>query len=267
MSDYDVPSQFVDEVHNEENFDDLLDLDIFGDDKFGADFGGEQDLNLPEESTNQQDVAPSAAPVVQDQHQEVPSNANDGLRVLEQLPNIDFDDSNSEWLNLVNTDADLDIDDILGISAQEGQQSHVITPGEDFKETTHGLTPVTPHQNAVGRVGPNNLQLGSSARTTAARHPLAEEHADIDEHYFTESDGESGSSGVSDDPEYETYQENDPLIIPDPVLEGWGRTGKRIEQEVWFNPETSRWRKFHSLYLSQAVSTNSLQNHRHLIMI
>ena len=296
MSDYDLPSQFVDESLNEENFDDLLDLELFGDDQSGPDVDGEQGLNPPDESTNQQDVAPSGTPDVQDQQQEVPSNVDvlppldfedflepqdfvahphptelgavdpsstgqptRGLTNLEQLPEFDFGVFDSqEWQDYANTGADRDIDDILGThvpGVDSGYHTAAIS-----RETTHGLTPAAHHiHNAVGRPGPSNVQLGPRATTTAARHPRAKEYSDIDD----ESDG----SSVSDDVGYETYRENDPLIVEDPPKEKWGRTGKRIGQEVWFNPESNKWRKFHSFHFSGTVSPNSMQNHRHLIMI
>ena len=360
MSDYDLPSQFVEDAQNEENFDHLLDLELFGEDQSGAVVEGEQALNH-DDSPNQQDVAPSGTPGVQDQQQEVSSNADvlpplnfddfvepqdsvldpengiadnealggvsvqaglpdleyqpqsgaadpsgTGLQTngqinLEQLPQFDFDVLNSqEWRDYANTGADLDIDDILGTAVREEQQSqdheqeghnygqenlgqdigtssyqvepltasrqgsHVNTPGVDSgystaamsRESTHGLSPATPHQNnnAVRRPAET-----SRATTTAARHRLAEEYADTDDEYE--------SSSVSDEVEYETYEENDPLIVEDPPKEKWGRTGLRNGQEVWFNPETHQWRKFYSFHFTRAVSPNSMQNHRHLTMI
>ena len=362
MSEYELPSQFVEDGQNEENFDDLLDLELFG----GADVDGEQALNLPDESINQQDVAPSGTPGVHEQEQEDPSNADvlpplnfddflepqdfvsdpengirdnealggvsaqaglpdlehqpqsgaadpsgtglpaNGQTNLEQLPQFDFDVFNSqEWRDYANTGADLDIDDILGTAVREEQQSqdhelegynygqdnlgqdvgtssHLVepltasrqrspanTPSVDSgygtaamsREATHGLTPATPHQaeHAVGRPRPSNAQLGQSATTTAARHPLAGEYADTDD--------ESESSSVSDEVEYATYEQNDPLILEDPPQDKWGRTGMRNGQEVWFNPETHKWRKFYSFHFTRAVSPNIVQNHRHLIMI
>ena len=380
MSDYEAPSHFVDEAQNEEDYDHLLDLELFGADDFGADDDGGQGLDLPEESANQQEVGPSEPPNVHEQQQEVPSTTDvqpplsledfledgdfvqdpgngiasnetpsqaglmsaddqahlhptelgvadpsstglptNGLPNLEQNPDFDFSFLDSqEWRDYGNTGADVDIDDILGISAQveqerpdreqgmhtghqafagdcggatdheaflhgdfgsatdnvqpsmaSRQQSSVNTPAGDSgygtaarsRQSTRGLTPATPHQvdNATGRPGTSNLQLGRGPATTAARHPLAEAYVDTDD--------ESESSSVTNGTEYETYEENDSLIVPDPLRDHWGRTGQRNWQEVWFNPETNRWRKFCSFHLTRALLTNSMQNRRHLIMI
>ena len=350
MSDYDLPSQFVEGSQNEENFDDLLDLELFGDDNFGADIDREQDQDLPEESIDRQDVAPSGTSNVEEQQQEVPSNPDvqpplnlddffepedfvpdpedgvtdealggapsqaglpelehqpqpeqpdvlslaatdlqqgdlmrgddqahpqsielgaadpssiglptDGLTNLEQIPAFDFGVfDNQDWRDYANAGADRDIDDILGDFVREEQQPQV------HEQERHNYRQENVGQD-VGRPGPGMGQGTSRATTTAARHPLAEEHADIDD--IDDGSDESESSTVSDEVEYETYKENDPLIVEDPPKDRWGRTGKRDGQEVWFNPEESYWRKFHSLHLTRVVSPDSMQNHRHLIMI
>ena len=115
------------------------------------------------------------------------------------------------------------------------QQSPVPTPAADSGYGTRRQTPATPNQanNAVGRLGPSNAQGALSARATAARHPLAEEHSDIGD--------ESESSSGTDEVEYPTYRADDPFIVEDPLQEEWGRTGQRNGQEVWFNPETNEW--------------------------
>ena len=434
MSDYEAPSHFVDQAQNEENNDHLLDLELFGDDDFGADVDEEQGQDLPEESTNEQDVGPSETPNAHEQQQEVPSNPDvrpplnlenfledgdfvqdpensitnnetlgeipsqaglpdlehqphseqqdvsslataspqhgtsrngqreldlpsnshnnhpesdevaerqlaltapqvirsangfsnadrsqaglmsgfqahphptelgladpsstglptNGLTNLEQTPDYDFGVLDSEeWRNYGNTGADVGIDDILGNSLQVAQQqpdheqgmrtdhqafagdragatdheaflhgefgsasgnfqpsmasrqqSSANTPARDSgygttsRQSSRGLTPATPHQanNATGRPGPSNVQLGSGTSTTAARHPLAEAYVDTDD--------ESESSSVTNGVEYETYDKNDPLIVPDPPQDRWGQTGQRNGQEVWFNPETTKW--------------------------
>ena len=97
MSDSGLPSQFVNDIQDEENFDNSLDLELFGDDAVDADFDGDQalnvpdqTLNVPDESINQQDVAPSGTPGVHEQQQEDPSNpSNPAVE-----PSFNFD----EWL-------------------------------------------------------------------------------------------------------------------------------------------------------------------------
>lgn len=461
MSDDGMPSQFVDEAQNEENFNDLLDFELFGDDDFSVDVDGEQGPDVPDESINQQDVASSATAGTREQQQGAPSNVDvqpvqpplndedflesqdfvqepengatsnealggapsqtglpdlehhsqseqrdvsslaitngqhslprnsrqeldipngsqdnqaeaydltqsqpgltalqnidlsrylinvdrsqgglmsgdhqahprsaelgaadpssrglptNGLTNLDQNPGFNLDFFNAEmWQNYGNIGADVGIDEILGGGVPEGQQSQVHeqeshnyrqgnvgqsvgtssnhvepltasrqrppanTPGADSvydpaarsRGSTHSVTPAIPHQanNAVQRPEPSSAHRAPSATTTAVRHPPADNHADSDDEYFNESDEESEGSSVSDHPDFETYAENDPLIVPDPPRQNWGRTGRRNGQEVWFNPEIKLWRKFHSFHLTRAVSPNSMQNHRHLIMI
>ena len=428
MSDYDLPSQFVDQAQDGEDYDDLLGVEFFGNDDFIADLDGEQGLDILDESTSQQDIAPSATPGVPEQQPEIPSNidvrppldldwaefledgdfvqesrdstidnatlaeapsqaglpelgdqpqseqrdgsslvtadqlaqsqldltapqsidsangpanvnrsqvglmsgddqaqpppaelgaagpSSTGLPTLEQIPDFDFDVFDSQqWRDLGNTGADFDIDDILGDVAQVEQQQpdhaqgmHVYrqehgsqavgtssnhnesftasrqrlpadTTGADAgystaarsRGVTHSLPPAIPHQanNTVVPPGPVNRQEASRAKTAAVRPPPAEYHADIDDQNSNRSDDESESSSVPDEPEYEEYEQNDRLIIPDPPQDKWGQTGKRNGQEVWFNPESQKWRKFLSFHLTKVVSPNGMQNHRHLIMI
>ena len=94
MSDSGLPSQFVNDIQDEENFDNSLDLELFGDDAVDADFDGDQalnvpdhTLNVPDDSINQQDVAPSETQGVHEQQQEVTSNPD-------LQPSFNFD----EWL-------------------------------------------------------------------------------------------------------------------------------------------------------------------------
>ena len=388
MSDEGAPSQFVDQAQNEENYDNLLDLELFGDDNFGVDVDGEQGFDVPDESINQQDVDSPGTPVTREQQQEVPSNGgvqptqpllNDedflggqdfvqdpengatnqealggapsqtvlpdlehlsqpeqrdvsslaptvvqhassrnsqqepnrpneshdyqqeaddlaqgqpgltalqnidlkqylsnvdrsqgglmsrddqahpqvielgaadplgiglptnGLINLEQNPgfNLDFFDAEM-WQNVGNAGYDVDIDEILGAGVPERQQSHP---------------------------EPSSAHRAPNATTTAVRHLPAEYHADSDDDYPNDSDEDSEGSSVSDNPPFETYGQNDPLIVADPPREHWGQTGRRNGQEVWFNPEIRAWRKFYSSHFTRAVSPNSMQNHQHLIMI
>ena len=202
---------------------------------------------------------------------------------LEQLPTFDFDLLNAEeWQGLANIGADVDIDDILGtqfiqdVGASSNhaepltasrQRSPVNTPGVDsgydtaavFREATRGLAPATPQaNNAVGRPGPSNAQGTSYATTTAARGPSVEDYADVDDRHSDEPDDESEHVVASYEVEYETYEEHDPLIEQDPSRDNWGQTGMRNEQQVWFNPKTKQWRKFHSFHLTGVVSSNSI---------
>ena len=63
-----------------------------------------------------------------------------------------------------------------------------------------------------------------------------EDDEDKDEEYYEEEDLSSQVVSV-------TYPVNDPLIVEDHVQKGWGRTGIRDGNEVWFNPKICKWRK------------------------
>ena len=355
MSDHDLPSQFLDQAQNGEDYDDLLGVEFFGNDDLIPDLDGEQGFEFLDESTNQQDIAPSATLGVQEQQPEVPSSVDvqlpldfadfleDGdfvqgtgdsiindaalgevpsqpglpegaadpsgtglptndLSNLEEIPDFDFSLFDPQlWRDFGNTGADRDIDDVLGISTQvehqqpdheqgmhhyrqeheyqvvgtssnqnepltaSRQRSPADTPGADSgystaarsRGVTRSLPPAIPHQanNSVVPPGPVDRQEASRARTAAVRPPPAEYHADIDDENFNGSDDESESSSVSGEVEFE---ENDPLIVPDPPQDKWGLTGKRNGQEVWFNPETGKWRKFQSFHLTKVVSPNNM---------
>ncbi|KAL9133175.1 MAG: hypothetical protein Q9175_005650 [Cornicularia normoerica] len=54
-------------------------------------------------------------------------------------------------------------------------------------------------------------------------------------------DEDIGDEHIPNQVASETYEENDPLIVQDRRQEKWGRTGMRNGQEVWFEPQTSKW--------------------------
>ena len=143
-------------------------------------------------------------------------------------------------------------------------------PATRSRGVPHSVTPAMPHQanNTIQRPDPSSVHRDPSDTTTAVRHPSAEYYGDSDDDDPDESNEEFDVSSVSDNPPFATYGQNDPLIVPDPPRrKHWGQTGRRNGQEVWFNPEIGAWRKFHSSHFTRAVSPNSMQNHRHLIMI
>lgn len=63
-----------------------------------------------------------------------------------------------------------------------------------------------------------------------------EDDEDEDEEYYEEEDLQSQVVSI-------TYPVSDPLIVEDPIQKGWGRTGIRDGNEVWFNPKIYKWRK------------------------
>ncbi len=152
--------------------------------------------------------------------------------------------------------------------------------------------------NAVDHSSLGNMQESSGDVDTTI-NPLTDEkhdaHEDKNEDAEDDKDGEDGEDGdeeendeddedededvdvnVPHDTNFETYEEHDPLIVetpPPPPKEDskrpppkWGRTGRRIGQEVWFNPTTSKWRKC-STPTPTDSKTDKMQNHPRHTMI
>ena len=203
--------------------------------------------------------------------------------------------------NALNTSSDPvqpSVDSATSSAVGSRQQSDTTTPGTDSAYvsasasgvTTPGMIPATPAQlgSTIGFSNSDTVRelLGDE---NLVAHPLTDkDHLDVDS---DDSDEESEKADVPNEVPYETYEEDDPLIVQDPLQPKWGRTGTRNGQEVWFNPETSKvsfspplhsnkllnrvilTRKCASgvsrnLPTSPAVrKSDKRQNHRHLIMI
>ena len=105
------------------------------------------------------------------------------------------------------------------------------------RETTNGLMSAPQHQlgDTIGYSSLGNMQLGSSDMYAAAYPPANGAYDAYDE--------EDEEEDVPSQPTFETYEEHDPLIVQNSRKAKWGRTGTRNGLEVWFNPETSKWRK------------------------
>ena len=313
-----MPSQLA-ELENSENFDELLDLDLFGEDNFGAELGQNQVLDLPSESTSQQDVGSQEIFEANEQPQERNSSGDDqlsfgfddflqnqdpslgledgipadetliggqaqvglasgnassqldfleldaggplnldqlpeGVTNNEEAPEFDFDVFVSpEWQQYMNNADDRDIDDIIGTGMQERHQpadqrqgSHIDRPtAAILRDSAHSLTPAASFQasNGFAHPGPSDMQRASSTTNPTELSRPNNSHEAGDDGNSDESDQESEES---DTPYYETYDQDDPLIIPDVAQPGRGQTGRRNGQEVWFNPETKEWRELKS---------------------
>ena len=109
----------------------------------------------------------------------------------------------------------------------------------------------TPHHSRFG-----NMQGASGDRYPPAR-AVAENYAATHNGNIDESDDENQGNEEDEDSEegdvpnyvtFETYEENDPMIVQNPLQDGRGRTGTRNGHQVWFNPRSSKWRKLQLLY-------------------
>lgn len=131
------------------------------------------------------------------------------------------------------------------------QWSPITTPAMD---AFYG-TPMPPTQNGLGiSVGNSSTsnREGPSDYVVPAAHPFREEGsaASVEaeaENFSDDEDEEEEEEDLPDQIAFETYNENDPLIVQNPRQRGWGRTGTRDGQEVWFNPRSLRWRKLQPL--------------------
>ena len=103
-----------------------------------------------------------------------------------------------------------------------------------------GISSVRPAINTPG----SSSMAGSSGDTNPnANLPSNDSHAAVNDAKLPNIDKEPEEENVTLQVPSETYEENDPQIIKNPIQKGWGRTGKRNGQEVWFNEETGKWRK------------------------
>lgn len=114
------------------------------------------------------------------------------------------------------------------------------------RETGHGVTSATTTQLDSNTSYPNpgsTVQRGP-VNMIPVPNPLMDQNpATRDDAEDSDSDGEYEEADVSNQISFETYEENDPLIVQDLLQKQWGRTGTRNGREVWFNPKTSKWRK------------------------
>ena len=121
-------------------------------------------------------------------------------------------------------------------------------------DPTDDLQPPTPihSSTAVEHSSPDDSQSPSAALEPAASSPLDEELAAIDDAKSDNSDEEYDEANGPNQATFETYEAQDPLIQVDEEApkRGRGRTGKRNGEEVWFNPKTSKWRKWQFFHLS-----------------
>ena len=122
------------------------------------------------------------------------------------------------------------------------------------RDPTGDLQSSTPiHLNtAAEHSSPDDPQGPSAALKTAASSPVDEELAAIDDAKSDDSDEEYEEENGPNQATFETYEAQDPLIQVDEETpkRGRGRTGKRNGEEVWFNPKTSKWRKWQPLHSS-----------------
>lgn len=138
------------------------------------------------------------------------------------------------------------------------QQLAVNTPGIDSargtasmpREMTHGpvLGTSSKLSNIAGYPTFVNVPGSSGGMNIMINSSLDQDHGSREEE--NEEDEEDEEDDVPHQPTFETYGEHDPLIVQDPRQEKRGLTGRRNGQQVWFNPDTSKWRKFKLLYLT-----------------
>ena len=125
---------------------------------------------------------------------------------------------------------------------QERVKINPVPLNSESDSATHGLMLPTHNQlsDVVGYSGPGEVQ-----RTTGDIHPVADSLVNEVPDTDGECDG-GGAEAIPQEPTFETYEELDPLIVQDPRQDKCGRTGRRNGLEVWFNPESSKWRKSQS---------------------
>ena len=105
--------------------------------------------------------------------------------------------------------------------------------------------PIPATSNRAGKTS-DHVSLGNLRGTLDGMSPAAgtlDASAAVDAANNDESDEED----VPDTVAFETYEENDPVIVQDPRRRGRGRTGMRNGHQVWFNPGTFKWRKLQPL--------------------
>ena len=125
------------------------------------------------------------------------------------------------------------------------QWSAVDTPGSDSAYATASM----PGETTPGRSGD---MIQTANPPTDENNELHEDDGEDEGEDENEDEDEDEDEDVvvPNGPISETYDERDPLIVENPsrVKKGqkWiklGRTGRRNGQEVWFNKDTSKWRK------------------------
>lgn len=148
----------------------------------------------------------------------------DGLDDRGILPEFEWENlASPEWNDFGQRAADMELEEILGT---------------DFLPATSNQT-----GNAVQDPGPSDVQ--GTVISPAVNPPTAVDQEAVDGDNPDDFDEGSEESDTPDQPEFETYEKDDPWIHPDPLQRGWGQTGRRNGQEVWFNEGTSLWRKLH----------------------
>ena len=171
----------------------------------------------------------------------------EGLTNNEQFLDFNFDAyASKEWQDTIGSRS---LEEILGIGVQDEPQR----AAEERESREVGAAEHVPVSH--GRLGtssnhtqpPVNSRQLSPFQTLAAGPSTVGNSAVLDDNDTDASD--EASEGTNDQVTHDTYQENDPMIVPGIDRKGWGRIGKRNGQEVWLNPQTSKWRK--SFFLSQ----------------
>lgn len=214
----------------------------------------------PNALSNVEDAAPFDQAQIWEDHDELSSFQYGGPQ---EFP-IDF--NSEEWKDVENYIANGDFADISNPIDQElysegniddsfnpaqlpvnsQQWSPIITPALD---AAYGI-PMPATQDGLGaslrHPSTSNVE-GPSTYIVPAAHPSREEgSAAMGESEADDSEDEE-EDNLPDQVVFATYIENDPLIVQNPRQRGWGRTGTRDGQEVWFNPRTLRWRKLQPL--------------------
>ena len=107
------------------------------------------------------------------------------------------------------------------------------------------INPPRPAVDAPGFIG---MAGPSSAMNRAANLSANNAHAAIGNARSNDSEGDRETGTVPIAVAHETYEGNNPQIVENPTQKGWGRTGMRNGQQVWFNDETGKWRKLLPLH-------------------
>ena len=201
----------------------------------------QQDLNMPSESdrheleANKLVLSQEDLSLIQEADPTVDLRGGDdgpqldrnGLRESdtfdENFHDLQLNFLSKEWQDIAKNAENRSLEDILGIgveeeqqtvgNSREGQKSYPNPANRQFGAADHG-------SDAQGNFGTSSNQAQDA------------------------SDEESESSSSSDPVRFDTFMENDPLVISEDPQRGRGRVGNRNGHEVWFNPKTSKWRKF-----------------------
>ena len=142
----------------------------------------------------------------------------------------EFSPGSDEWKDYVARAAHSNLAELLGDDTQE--DPWILDIGDSGRpESPQNL--VDAHRSLISHEPISHTNAGSPSAST---HPYIYSHQN-------QSDREVEGRTVSNAVAFETFEEDDPSIVVAPQQKGWGRTGTRNGQEVWFNPETSEWRK------------------------